>query len=313
MVSLKRIIPALVIAISLCIMIIPGSIAEKTEIGEEDLAEVTFTNYLEWTIYYLFISPSDSDYYGADVMDSTGAMVMITYDSILLYMVPGEYDVLILDEDYDMWYGTYTVADGDEVLLSETSLTYEIYGDDEALIMMDIWVETSVAVEYLFISPADSTSWGMDILGIYSVEPDDILTITLPEYDTNQYYDLLAVYEDDTFIMIEDIEAFDGADIYLFDYINDTGDDDDIVVDDDDDVVVDDDDDTNITDDDDDIVVDDDDDIVDDDDDDTGPGGVSGGSLEGDEKKKDSNALGLISIIAVISVLIGIKWVKQKK
>jgi hypothetical protein len=280
----------------------------KGELTDEDIVSATFTNYLEWSIYYLFISPSDSEYYGADVMDSTGALVLGPYESLALYLTPGEYDVLILDEDYDMWYGTYTIADGDEILLSELSLTYEEFGVDDELIYIDIWVETTISVDYLFLSPADSMEWGVDLLGISTLEPDDILTVTLPLYDTNMDYDLLAIFENDEYITI-DVEAYDGADIYLFEPGNGTGDDDDVVDDDvvvdDDDVVVDDDDNTTV-----------DDDVVTDDDDDRPPGEepgpVSGGSLEGDEKKKDSNALGIISIIAVISVLIGVKWVRRK-
>ena len=42
------------------------------------------------------------------------------------------------------------------------------------------------------------------------------------------------------------------------------------------------------------------------------PGAVSGGSLEGDEKKKDSSALGIISIIVVMSILIGVRWYKRR-
>jgi hypothetical protein len=309
--SISKFFVVIAICASICFYLVPSDGMVKAELNEDNIISATFTNYLEWTIYYLFISPYGSEYYGVDVMDSTGALLLAPYESLVLFLTLGDYDIMILDEDYDLWYGSYYIYDGAEIIFSELTLTYEEYGVDDELIYMDIWVETTVAVDFLFLSPADTDEWGVDLLGLYSLEPDDILSVTLPEYDTNMDYDLLAIFENGEYITI-DVEAYDGADIYLFEPTNGTGDDDDVV---DDDVVADDDD--IIPDDDDNTTVDDDDAVTDDDDDDRPPGeepgAVSGGSLEGDEKKKDSNALGIVGIIAVISVLVGVMWVRRKE
>lgn len=304
-----RLFLAIALSAAICLFMIPSGTNAETGLAEEDIIEATFTNSLDWSTYYLFISPSDSEYYGADVLESTGAYILDPYSSILLYMTPGEYDVLILDEDYDMWYGTFTIADGDDVVLSEATLTYEEYGVYDALINIDIIVETTVSVEYLFLSPADSDEWGVDLLGLSTLEPDDTLTLTLPEYDANMDYDLLAILEDGQQVTVA-VEAFDGAEFYLYDPSSGVDDDDDVV--DDDDIV---------TDDDDDVVVDDDDDIVTDDDDDLPPeeqpGGVpvgGGEGLEGDEDDpKKTNALGIFAIIATSMIFIGVRWLKRKE
>ncbi|MFW3146759.1 MAG: hypothetical protein ACMUIE_08115 [Thermoplasmatota archaeon] len=284
---------------------VPAGVSAEVVLDMNDLASVTFTNYLEWSIYYLFISPSDTDYYGGDVIDTTGAITMSPYDSLLLYMLPGEYDVLILDEDFDVWTGTYTVADGSEIIFSEFNLDYEEYGFSDQLIFIDIYVETAASVEYLFLSPTDSDSWGVDLLGIWNLYTDDVLSVTLLEYDNPVDYDLLAVFDDGTQVTMS-VEAVDGGEFYLVD--TSAGDDDDIVDDDivDDDIMDDDivDDDDNITDDDD--IVDDDDNI---------PGGVSGNEdddIEGEDKKKDSDALGISLLVFSLLLIAAVKFVRRK-
>jgi len=289
--------------------LVPSGTQAETEIDVESLGEVTFTNYLEWSIYYLFISPADSDYYAGDVIETTGAIVMEPYDSLLLYLVPGDYDVLILDEDYDIWVGSYSIQDGMEIFFGELTLSYEGPSDASALMNIDVYVDTTASLDYLFLSPSDSESWGVDLLGISSVDSGDVVTITLIAYDEVVSYDLLAVFDDGDQLTLA-VEAENGDDFHLVDTV--PGDDDDVVDDDvvDDDVV--DDDDSNITDDDvvdDDIVTDDDDDLPID----QQPGGVSGNEddVEG-ETKKDSSALGFVAIIGTVSVLALVKIFKRK-
>jgi len=239
--------------------------------------------------------------------------VMEQYDSLLLYLVPGEYDVLILDEDYDIWIGTYTIEDGMEVWCGELTLSDEGPSDASGLIDIDVYVDTTASLEYLFLSPSDSESWGVDLLGVGSIDSGDVVTITLIAYDEIVSYDLLAVFDDGDQLTVA-VDAENGADFHLVD--SGTGDDDDIVddddvvdddVSDDDDVVADDDD--NVTDDD----VSDDDAVTDDDDDDQQPGGVSGNEddVEGDAKK-DSSALGFIAVIGAVCVLAVVKLIKRR-
>ncbi|MGA1865905.1 MAG: hypothetical protein ACMUFK_00390 [Thermoplasmatota archaeon] len=287
-------------SVLLCFALVPSGAQAETEIDVESLADVTFTNYLEWSIYYLFISPSDSEYYGGDVIDTTGATIMAPYDSLLLYMVPGDYDILILDEDYDIWTGAYSLVDGSEIYFDELSLTYEGPSDAGGLINIDVYVDTTASVDYLFLSPNDSESWGVDLLGMGSLDNGDVLTITLIEYEETVDYDLLAIFDDGDQVTVA-VEAYDGAEFYLVDTV--PGDDD---VSDDDDVVPDDDD-----------VIPDDDDIVTDDDDELPPeqqpGGVSGNKdeIEGEENK-DSSALGIIAIITTMTLFIAIRMYRRK-
>ncbi len=299
------------IFLSICVLIpvslFPTFVQGETFLDTDSLISVTIHNDLEYeeygiSIFYLYLTPTDSEYYSGDLMDSTGTLYMDYGDYMTLYLTPGDYDLLVVDEDFDIWYQTYTISGSGggtrstmDIYLDEADMYFEVDGSDVESTYLDINVDTESPVEYLFFSPADSDYWGADYLGGNILEKGDMTTISFGPGSLTTF-DMLVIFSDGDQIVMEVDGTFDDS-ITLVDIPAD--DDDDTPVDDDDDTPVDDDDDTPV-DDDDDTPVDDDDDLP------PGeqPGGVpgTGGGVEG-ENKKDSNALGFAFIIAAVCLV----------
>jgi hypothetical protein len=291
-----------------------GEAIGETYLDTNSLVTVTIYNDLEYegygiTIFYLYMAPTDSEYYSGDLLDSTGTIYMDYGEYVTLYVTPGDYDILAVDEDLDIWYQTYTVSSGMtrssmDIYLDENEMNFEIDGTEPVSNYLEVTVNTESAVEYMFFSPTDSEYWGADHLGDQVLEKGDTIEISFgPGSQTT--FDLLVVFNDGD-QMVSTIDGTMDDSITLVDI---PGDDDDTPVDDDDDTPIDDDDDTPVDDDDDTPVDDDDDTPVDDDDDlppEQQPGGVpgAGGGVEGDNNKEDSSFLGF-SIMVMVLIVIG--------
>lgn len=92
------------------------------ETPELQLLEVEFENLTEYEIYYIFVSPSDSEMWGVDMMDDE--QTLLAYDTLSLLAPYGDeevsYDVMCVDLDNDEYQFTlnvsYDYTDDDEVI-----------------------------------------------------------------------------------------------------------------------------------------------------------------------------------------------------
>ncbi len=80
-------------------------------------------NDIETEIYYIFVSPADSDMYGVDLLDETTTILPGDYLSLLIPIGEGDvdYDIMAVDEYNDTYSFSYTISldygDEQEVLI----------------------------------------------------------------------------------------------------------------------------------------------------------------------------------------------------
>ena len=170
-----------------------------------------------YDIFYIYISPSYSDSWGDDWLDSDE--ILSSGSSVAFSVSNDEYDIRLVDEDddeyirygvtidgYYEWYvtlddlGEYYVnggSDGDTVY-GNTPIT--IYNDTGGY---DIW--------YIYCNPSDYSDWGEDRLGSEILDSGYEYTLWV---DGDDYYDIQCEDEDgDTYSFWEMWVGSDG--IYL--------------------------------------------------------------------------------------------------
>lgn len=164
-----------------------------------ELNHITIANKTGHEIEYVFFSPADSEEWGADVLGSTNTLA--DGDSRAFYIhypdSSDKFDFLVIDDQgtsYDLF--DQVVQDGKESTITFTPKTAK--PDAPALDLANVKVTNKSGEElyYLFVSPADSKMWGLDVL-------DDQTTLTdgseyellVPVTDKPVRYDLLAVTE----------------------------------------------------------------------------------------------------------------------
>ncbi len=166
----------------------------------DELHVLTIENETGYEILYLFFSPADSNFWGVDVLGSNRTFP--SGDSIgFLVHYPeycGAFDLLAIDEDLDAYYMfdielcddadetvtiTFDSFDGDfgEPTFATVSLTNDLYNE----------------IYYLFLSPADSEKWGVDVLDIETIlGPDDVAEFLVLRSSGVDEYDVLAIDDD---------------------------------------------------------------------------------------------------------------------
>jgi len=176
------------------------------------LVEVTFTNDLEWEISSFYISSSDSDYFGGEMLSTAKNEVLSSGESLTLFMVPGEYDILLFDVDYDIWSGKCYVSASDNgetrggttyISFNEVDLFYEEFGYIDETYDVEIEVYTTVPVDYLFFSPSDSNSWGVDYLGEISLVNGDVYSFSFMKTEPPTTFDLQVIFNDGNQLLME--------------------------------------------------------------------------------------------------------------
>ncbi len=170
-----------------------------------------------YDIYYVYISPSYSDSWGDDWLDSDE--VLPSGSSVAFSVTNDEYDIRLVDEDddeyirygvtidgYYEWYvtlddlGEYYVngSTGGDTVYGNAPIT--IYNDTGGY---DIW--------YIYVNPSDYSDWGDDRLGSEILNSGYEYTVWV---DGDDYYDIQCEDEDgDTYTFWEMWVGSDG--IYL--------------------------------------------------------------------------------------------------
>ena len=74
-------------------------------IETSDLNRITFENETGYDIYYLFFSPGDSDYWGADILGTTRTLDDGEAVGFYIYYpdAANDFDFLAIDEDGDAY------------------------------------------------------------------------------------------------------------------------------------------------------------------------------------------------------------------
>jgi hypothetical protein len=144
--------------------------------GEEPyLTRVTVDSQMVQDITYLYFSPSDSRFWGVDVL---GASRILSGGRSVSFFVRhpsqcNEFDVLAISETGTEYRRPdYPVCRGQRqhfgLSLSNMTVTGEL---NPHQVKTTFTNQTSTEIHYLYVSPRDSTIWGVDLLGTNPVLP----------------------------------------------------------------------------------------------------------------------------------------------
>jgi hypothetical protein len=206
------------ILISLLVLLLAGYAAADT-FDTDMLNLVTFVNYTNNDIEFIFLSPGDSDHWGPEILGAE--RILEAGDSLGFWILYpdecNEFDIMAIDEDgntaiiYD-----YTICDG---LEEEIEITKKDMRDDTPDIdFVTVYVENdTIDVWYVFISPSDSEMWGVDYLDETTIlEMEDSVGFLFPVTDETTTYDLMAVDEDlDTYSFSFEVDYSTDEDTFL--------------------------------------------------------------------------------------------------
>jgi V8-like Glu-specific endopeptidase len=133
---------------------------------------VTINNRTGYTAFYVYISPSSSDTWGADFLgeDVLRNGQVLTVRSLPSAGTSGLYDIRLVDEDND----TYTkrsirLSQDQTVEFTLNDLDRRPDRSDNGLPLVSIVNNTGYTVYYVYISPTSTDDWEADVLG------DDVL------------------------------------------------------------------------------------------------------------------------------------------
>ena len=173
-------------------------------IDPANLNRVTFINNTGYDLAYLFFSPGDSDYWGADILGTTRTLA--GGEKIGFYIHYPEFsstfDVLAIDEDGDAYLiWNYEISDAEPAVIEVTLDNLEGGYDLPQLATVNLVNQTGYDIWYIFFSPGDSDMWGVDMLDDETIlEDGDAVSLFVPVTDVATRYDFQGVdVDEDTY------------------------------------------------------------------------------------------------------------------
>jgi hypothetical protein len=188
-------------------------------VDPDNLNRITFENRTGDDIRYIFLSPSDSVYWGSDIL---GASRLLADDQDLAFYIHypdacNEFDIYAIsasDEAY-LVYG-YEICDDKEatVRLTRRNLDEDAVAFSFTTVTIDN--ATDYDLWYIFFSPGDSNMWGVDQLDEATIlTPGESYSVLLPVSDDVVRYDVRAIDEDrDSYTFFVEIEPDREAHFY---------------------------------------------------------------------------------------------------
>lgn len=179
---------------------------------------VTFENLTRQTIQFIFLSPGDSDYWGPEILGSE--RVLEPGDELGFYILyPDEcntFDIMAIGEDGGtIFLWDYQICDGEEELIE--FVRKDLSDDAPELEYVTIHIQNdTIPVWYIFISPSDSSYYGVDYLDETTIlETDDTVSFLFPLAEGTAEFDLIAVDEDgDEYQFSFEIDEYSDGDLY---------------------------------------------------------------------------------------------------
>lgn len=200
---------------SLLFLCSPLSPSAVSALDPATLGRFTLLNHTGFDLHHIFLSPADSEKWGADILSAVVHESLLPAEDVLNFYVhygdsPILFDILAIDEDGDC-YVMRDIPGQDNLYLAIGREHYKkmrtVPGGRLVLTNVadrDMW--------FMFISPGDSAVWGADLLtdeGLFQVGESISLTLSEGEYDflglteTGEiYYRELRVLEDTLFVEI---------------------------------------------------------------------------------------------------------------
>lgn len=197
--------------------------APSLAIDPDNLNLITFENRTGGDIRYVFLSPSDSRYWGTDIL---GSSRVLGNDEDLAFFIHypnacNEFDIIAIGSDGEAFvvYG-YEICDGKEAIVHLTGQDLSEDAPRFDFATVQIANDTDYEIWYLFFSPGDSDMWGVDQLDKDTIlSPGESVRLLLPLTEESVHYDVRAVDEDeDTYTFY--VEVVPGETEYLFSIAN---------------------------------------------------------------------------------------------
>jgi len=131
------------------------------------LNTLTIINKSEKPIYYLFISPGDSEYWGPEILGSERSLNPEDTLSFYIHYAHNcdNFDIIALtEENIPARRLDYEICDGTKAEI--TLRTEDFSGEPPAFSYIEVTIANKVKTPlyHLFFSPADSIHWGVDFL-----------------------------------------------------------------------------------------------------------------------------------------------------
>jgi hypothetical protein len=164
------------------------------------LTPVELRNGTNQEIHTLFLSPEDSDYWGPDLLGETGPVRRGEVRTIRVDLLPpcSKFDILALSGDnaaYIRWDHTVCVGIREVVDISPIDKVRTAPRFD--FLTLSIRNQTRYPMMHLFLSPADSRMWGLDLLQERErLRQNGQMHLLIPTAATEVGFDLLTVDED---------------------------------------------------------------------------------------------------------------------
>ncbi|MEE8440524.1 MAG: hypothetical protein V3S41_02290 [Spirochaetia bacterium] len=170
-------------------------------INPENLNRVTFVNNTGYDILYLFFSPGDSEYWGADILGSTRTLDDGEKLGFFIHYPDFEnsFDFMAIDEDGDAYFiWDYLISDDRAAVIEITLADYDGGYDMPDLAEVYLTNVTGYDMWYIFLSPGDSSMWGVDMLDDETILFDgDTLSLLVPVSREDTRYDFQGIDEDE--------------------------------------------------------------------------------------------------------------------
>ena len=136
------------------------------------LNQVTFVNRTGYEMQYIFFSPEDSDYWGADILGAE--RVLADREEVRFFVSYPEqcasFDFLGIDEDLDTYsaMGFELCDDAPRTFIIDMELFEGDMGEPEfSTLQLENTLDNDIY--FLFVSPSDSGMWGVDVLDSQSI------------------------------------------------------------------------------------------------------------------------------------------------
>lgn len=162
------------------------------------LNSVTIENRTGKEIWYLYVSPGDSEVWGPDLLDSTSTLEnRETHKFMILYPdATNNFDIMLVAEDgstFVKWDVPVTDGTPAKVVFTASDASAKT---EQALVKVTITNDTGFEIYYLFFSPEDSSMWGPDILrSDVTLETGTSYSFYVP-VNATETYNMMAVDED---------------------------------------------------------------------------------------------------------------------
>jgi hypothetical protein len=166
----------------------------------DELNKITFTNSTGKTIETIYLSPADSEEWGPDII---GADYELPNGKAVSYYVhypesTAKFDIMAVDTEgnaFELY--DFKLTDGKSATITFTKKNLNASAEEFDFMTLSIENATGVEIHFLFISPADSDAWGVDMLDEETVlSPGDVASYIIPVGDSAVDYNVMGVDEE---------------------------------------------------------------------------------------------------------------------